>query len=184
MIKMKLVQLVVVKGMILFFVVATQAQQKLAHLNSAEIMAVMPELKTANVALESFQRVKKAEIDKMVSEFQVKLKTAQEKQKTLSEANKGVLGKELRTMDAELRDMDKRIEYAQKKAEVEFQAKTEELINPIRLKVGNVIKIVVKEKGVTYVLDTGNEGLLYWEGGEGITEVIKNKLGIVSSPKK
>jgi outer membrane protein len=165
-------------------VVVVQAQQKLAHLNSSEIMAVMPELKTANIALESFQKVKKAEIDKMTSEFQLKLKTAQEKQKTLSEANKDVVGKELQTMDAELRDLDKRIEEAQKKADVEFQTRTAELINPIRLKAANAIKIVAKEKGITYVFDTGNESLLYWEGGEDITEIVKNKLGIISPSKK
>lgn len=173
---------------LLFTANIANAQQKLAHLNSATIIEAMPEVKTARTALEAFQKTKQADIEKMISEYQTKLKAAQDKEKTMSEANKEAITKELQTMGAELQDLEKRIGDARQKAQQELETKNAELFNPIQVKADAAIKAVSKEKGFAYVFDTANQALIYWDGGDDITDLVKTKLGIAKTaapaPKK
>jgi len=154
------------------------AQQKIAHLNSADIIQAMPEVKTAQETLETFRKTKTADIDKMINEYQTKYKAAQDKEKTLSEANKEAVTKELQTMGSDLQDLQKRIEDARTKAQQEMEQKNAELFNPIQVKADGAIKAVSKEKGYAYVFDTANPALVYFDGGEDITPLVKAKLGI------
>ena len=167
-----------VAGALLLTANIANAQQKLAHLNSQVIIESMPEVKKAKETLEALNKTKTADIEKMITEYQGLYKQAQEKEKTLSEANKEAVGKELQTMGANLQDLEKRITDARAKAQQEMEAKNTELFNPIQVKADAAIKAVSKEKGYTYVFDTANQAMVYWDGGEDITNLVKTKLGI------
>lgn len=163
---------------LLFSANIANAQQKLAHLNSADIIQAMPEVKTAQATLEAFRKTKTTDIDKMIAEYQTKLQAAQAKEKTRSEANKETVDKELQTASIELQDLQKRIEEARNKAQQEMEQKNAELFNPIQVKADAAIKAVSKEKGYAYVFDTANPALVFFDGGEDITALVKTKLGI------
>ncbi len=177
----KLMNAFFVAAGLLFSANIANAQQKLAHLNSADIIQAMPEVKTAQATLETFRKAKTADIDKMIAEYQTKLQAAQAKEKTRSEANKDVVDKELQTMGNDLQDLQKRIEDARNKAQQEMEAKNAELFNPIQIKADGAIKAVSKEKGFAYVFDTANPALVYFDGGEDITALVKTKLGITAT---
>ncbi len=174
----KLMNAFFVAAGLLFTANIANAQQKLAHLNSALIIEAMPEFKTGQTALETLSKTKSAEIDKMISEYQTKYQAAQAKEKTISEANKEVVGKELQAAGADLQDLQKRIEDAKAKAQQELEQKNTEVFNPIKAKAAAAINAVSKEKGYAYVFDTANPALVYFDGGEDITTLIKTKLGI------
>lgn len=184
----KLINAFVVGAGLLLTANVANAQQKLAHLNSAIIIEAMPEVKTARATLETFQKTKQADIEKMIAEYQTKLKAAQDKEKTMSEANKETVGKELQVLGADLQDLEKRINDARTKAQQELEGKNAELFNPIQVKADAAIKAVSKEKGFAYVFDTANQALIYWDGGDDITDLVKTKLGIAKTaapaPKK
>lgn len=184
----KLINALFLAAGLLFTANIANAQQKFAHLNSQLVIEAMPEVKTARTTLEAFQKTKQADIEKMISEYQTKLKAAQDKEKTMSEANKEAIGKELQTMGTELQDLEKRITEARTKAQQELEAKNAELFNPIQVRADAAIKAVSKEKGFAYVFDTANQALIYWDGGEDITAAVKTKLGIAATaapaPKK
>ncbi|MES2826567.1 MAG: OmpH family outer membrane protein [Bacteroidota bacterium] len=177
----KLMNAFFVAAALLFTANIANAQQKLAHLNSALIIEAMPEFKSGQTTLEALTKTKSAEIDKMIGEYQTKLQAAQAKEKTLSEANKEVVGKELQAAGVELQDLQKRIEDAKAKAQQELEAKNTEVFNPIRIKADAAIKAVSKEKGYAYVFDTANPALVFFDGGEDITSLIKTKLGIAAT---
>lgn len=168
------------------------AQQKFGHLNSDEIYAAMPEAKAAQTTLETLTKTKEAEIQKMITEYQAKLKSAQEKEKTLSEANRETVTKELMAAKTELDGLGKRIEDARTKASSDVQAEQARLYPPINTKLSNAMTAVAKEKGLAYVFDTsvaqGFNNLVYFDGGEDITPAVKTKLGIsattTAAPKK
>ncbi len=59
------------------------------------------------------------------------------------------------------------------------------------IKADAAIKAVSKEKGYAYVFDTANPALVFFDGGEDITALVKTKLGIsataaapAAAPKK
>ena len=174
--------LFVAAGLMLTTNIANAQQQKLGHLNSDEIYATMPEAKAAQAVLETLAKARQADIDKMITEYQAKLKAAQDKEKTLSEANKEVVGKELQTAQIELQDLGKRIEDARTKATTDVQAKQGELYPPINQKLAAAMGAVAKEKGLAYVFDIsvsqGFNNMIYFDGGDDITGAVKTKLGI------
>ena len=73
----KLMNAFFVAAALLFTANIANAQQKLAHLNSAMIIEAMPEVKTARATLETLQKAKTADIEKMIAEYQTKLQAAQ-----------------------------------------------------------------------------------------------------------
>jgi outer membrane protein len=178
----KLINVFFVAAGLVFTANIANAQQKVAHLNSQTILMVMPEAKTTQTTLENLNKTKSGEIEKMQAEFQTKYNAALAKQKTLSEANKEQVGKELQAMDTELKDLDTRIKDASVKAQQELAQKQGELTEPILRKLSTAIKAVAKEKGLAYVLDVAAQqdgnNVVYFDGGDDITDAVKTKLGI------
>ncbi|MBC8054460.1 MAG: OmpH family outer membrane protein [Sphingobacteriaceae bacterium] len=160
---------------------AVNAQQKFAHINSAALLEVMPDVKQADAKFQTFQKAKQGEIELMQAEYQKKLTVAQEKEKTLSEANKVVVGKELEAMGKELQDLGKRISDTGEKAKQELAQKQDELYQPIFKKAGDAVNAVAKEKGYAYVFDVSQPGVVFFEGGDDILALVKTKLGITAT---
>ena len=176
---MKTLVKVAVVAVGLFFTDSTvNAQQKFAHINSAALLEVMPDVKQADAKFQTFQKQKQGEIELMQTEYQKKLTVAQDKEKTLSEANKAAVGKELEVMGKELQDLGKRIQDTGEKAKQELAAKQDELYQPIFKKAGDAVNAVAKEKGFAYVFDVSQPGVVYFDGGEDIIALVKAKLGI------
>lgn len=184
----KLIKGLFVAAGLLLTTQAVNAQQKFGHLNSDEIFSSLPEAKTVSTTIENLAKAKQAEIDKMITEYQNKLKAAQEKERTLSEANKEQVLKELQTAQTELGDLQKRIEDARNKARTDVETKQGELFPPLQQKVATAINTISKEKGLSYVFDTaasqGFNNLVYFDGGEDITAAVKTKLGISATAAK
>ncbi len=160
---------------------AVNAQQKFAHINSAALLEVMPDVKQADAKFQTFQKQKQSEIELMQTEYQKKLTIAQEKEKTLSEANKVAVGKELEIMGKELQELGKRINDTGEKAKKEMAAKQDELYQPIFKKAGDAVNAVAKEKGYAYVFDVSQPGVVYFDGGDDIIALVKAKLGIAAT---
>ncbi|MFN0290841.1 MULTISPECIES: OmpH family outer membrane protein [Pedobacter] len=183
----KLIKGLFVAAGLLLTTQVVSAQQKFGHLNSDEIFSTWSEAKTVSSTIENLAKTKQAEIDKMITEYQNKLKAAQDKERTLSEANKDVVVKELQVAQTELTDLQKRIEDARNKARTDVEAKQAEVFPPLQQKVATAINAISKEKGLSYVFDIsasqGFNNLVYFDGGEDITAAVKTKLGIAATAK-
>src|SRR5690606_18169624 len=149
------------------------------HINSGDILQSMPEVKTADASFEAFRKTKLGELEAMDKERQAKIAVFQAKYKTLTEQNQNVLGKELEALNQEIQTMEQRIGELDQKAQQDLTQKREELYKPILAKAEVAIKAVAKEKGFAYVFDTANQGVVYFDGGEDLTPLVKTKLAIV-----
>ncbi len=178
-ITMKLIKLFFIAAGLTLTANAVNAQQKIGNINTDEVFNNLPDVKMAGETIDNLTKVKKTEIDKAIAEYQTKLKTAQDKEKTLTEANKATLTKELEAAQTELDNLAKKIEDGRAQAAKEISAKQSELYNPLQQKVRDAISAVAKEKGLNYVFDVATRGsnLVYAEGGEDITDLVKAKLG-------
>jgi len=162
---------------------AVSAQQKIGHVNSQEILLLMPEYKTANQALETFVGTKRTEIQQMDSERQKKIAVFLDKQKSRSEANKETVDKELQTLNTDIQEMEGRMQEVQQKAEQEVAQKREEVFQPVFAKAEQAIHAVAKEKAYAYILDIAQQSVLYFDGGDDISAAVKTKLGIDPNAK-
>jgi len=171
------------KGAIAFVAVffVTQlahAQQKIGHINFAEIIQSTPEFKTAEGQLKTLSDGKTKELQDMYAMYQTKQKEANDKARNRSEANKETVDVELQKLGTELRDIETRINENQRVAQEELNKKEEELISPIHRKVSEALNNVSKEKGYAYVFDISSTNIPYFQGGDDLTAAVKTKLGI------
>jgi outer membrane protein len=167
----KLFKITLIVGLFLSVATLANAQQKMAHINSAELIKLMPEVVTADKQLETFKASLDADGKTMYAEYQAKVQDFQSKEKTLSDALKDAKVKEIQ-------DLQKRIEEFQQKAGEDFEKKRGELYDPILKKAEDAVKAVAKEKGYAYVFDTTQPGLVYFDGGINILADVKIKLGL------
>ena len=154
------------------------AQQKIGHINADEIFQATAEFKAAQEQLKTLGESKQKELEGMYTEFQKKETEGQDKLRNRSEANKAQVDTELQALGQELQGMQERIQSVQKVAQEEVGKKQQELMAPIQTKVMNAINAVAKEKGYAYILDLGAGSVIYYQGGEDVSEAVKAKLGI------
>nr|WP_315026993.1 OmpH family outer membrane protein [uncultured Chryseobacterium sp.] len=163
---------------------AANAQQKIGSVNTDEIFASLAEVKTITTTVDNLTKAKQTEIEKLISEYQTKLKAAQDKEKTLSEANREAITKELMAAQTDLQGLGKKIEEARAQASKEISTKQNELFVPLQQKIKAAIAAVAKEKSLNFVFDVSqpdNNNLIYTDGTEDITASVKAKLGATAS---
>ncbi|WP_426481787.1 OmpH family outer membrane protein [Chryseobacterium sp. R2ACT005] len=166
---------------------AANAQQKIGSVNTEEIFASLSEVKTIGTTIDNLTKTKQTEIEKLITEYQTKLKAGQDKEKTLTEANKEAVTKELIAIQTELQSLGKKIEEARAQAAKDISAKQNEMLTPLQKKVREAIFAVAKEKNLSYVFDTvaqESNNLLYTDGSEDITATVKTKLGATATAVK
>lgn len=153
------------------FSVSAQQKVKLGHINSNDLMMLMPGRAEAQVELEKFANELQAEGETMYKEYQTKATDFQNNQATMAQAVQQAKLKELQ-------DMQSKIEKFQKDAQTDVQNKETELLKPMIDKAKNAIDEVAKENGFTYIFDTAVGALLFSDNGEDILPLVKKKLGI------
>ena len=157
-----------------FFVMSgvAQAQVKIAHVNTAEVLDAMPDKATAEKAMEKYYNELQSQLQTMANEYQTKMQDYEANQATMSNLVK-------QSKEKEIIDIQNRIQQFQSNAEQEFEAKRAELLKPILDKIQNAINTVGKEKGYTYVLDLATGAAVY-VGTDAVdaTNDVKAKLGI------
>ena len=148
-----------------------QTKIKLAHINSPELMKVMPGIDTAQKAIQDLVKQFEDELKTMNAEFEKKYADFQRDLPTMSQIMQQVKMKELQ-------DLQDRIKMFEENAQVELQDRQEQLLKPIIDRAKNSIEEVAKENGYNYVFDTGYGALLYCDDSDDIFNLVKKKLGI------
>lgn len=168
----------VLGGALLLTATFVQAQQKIGHINYAEIFTATEDYKKAEVELTALDSVKTGELQAMISVYQQKQNEAQELLRNRSEANKDETDTKVQSLGMELQEIERRVQENQRLAEEEMNVKQQELFTPIHQKVGTAIQAVAKEKSYAYVFDISSTNIPYYQGGDDLSADIKTKLGI------
>ena len=161
------------KKMILMLALALPmlaSAQKIGHVNSQEIMAIMPETKRMAEKLDSLQGVYETQLANMQEEFNKKVAEFQQQQATMTA---GV--REFRQQ--ELAEMEQRTQMFSQTVQKELQAKQVEYLQPVQNKLLEAINKVGAAQGCTYVMDRA--GMLYIAPDAlDLTTAVKAELGI------
>jgi outer membrane protein len=147
--------------------------QEYAHVNSGNLLEMLPEVKNADAELVKLQQKLLTERDQKVSAFQ------EIYQKAIEAFNSGDLSpKEQQEKEAALRKEQEAISKFEQNIQNQVVQKRQELLGPILEKVDEAIQAVAKEKGFTMVFDTAQGGLLFAAETQDITDLVKAKLGL------
>lgn len=152
---------------------ALVAQQpaKFGHIDTNELLQMMPGRDSATVELERYARELETTFVAMQNEFQTKYTDYLEKQATFSELIR-------QSRERELISLQERIQEFQESAQQDLMDQESRLLRPIIEEARNAIEEVAKENGYTYIFDTSMGFLLYWDAGEDIMPKVIQKLGL------
>jgi outer membrane protein len=149
----------------------TQQPAKFGHINTNELLGMMPGRDSALVELERYARELESTFVAMQNEFQTKYQDYLEKQSTFSDLIR-------QSRERELSSLQERIQEFQESAQQDLADQESKLLSPIIEQARNAISEVASEGGFTYVFDTSMGFLLYYETGENIMPQVRQKLGL------
>ena len=151
---------------------AQKAELKFGHINSNELLSLMPERDSAQVQLKKYSDMLQKEMQSMQTEYQTKVNDYLEKQATLTDLVK-------KTKESELQEMQGRIQDFQNEAQQDYQQKQAELFQPVMDKAQKAIEKVAKANGFIYIFDLGSGSVLYHSDQSiDILPLVKKELGI------
>ena len=164
---MKQIKTLLIAAIALISVQATNAQSKIAHVDTNEIMSKMPAVIDGQNQLKKLGETYDKDYKALVEEYQAKVKKYDgEAEKATDAVNQ--------TRQVEVQDMIKRINEFEKTAQADLQKKEAEIMKPITEKVRASIEKVGKAKGFQYVL---NADSLLLKDGTDLTPDVKKDLG-------
>ena len=145
---------------------------KFGHINSSELLSIMPDRDSAMLELQNYSQMLQQEIEALQMEYQNKVAAYQEKEQTYSD-----LVRESKLK--EIQEMQGRMQEFQMTAQQDYQQKEAELFQPIMDEAQNAIEKVAKANGFTYVFDLSAGGLVYFsEESVDILPLVKKELGV------
>mgnify|MGYP000014378388 CR=1 FL=1 len=148
-----------------------QSTNKFGHINSQELMSLMPESQTIRTELEAYAKQLETQMQAMATEYQSKMTEYQTNEATWSALIKDSKAKEIA-------DLERRITEFQQNAQQDLSAKEQSLIEPIIKKAQDAIDAVAKANGYTYVFDTSVGSVIVYPEGDNILALVKKHLGI------
>lgn len=144
---------------------------KFGHIDSNEILGIMPETDSLQNELKAHADFLDQQLNTMAGEYQAKVAEYQDNAATMSDLIR-------QTKEKEIGDLQSRIQAFQASADQDLQAKQAELFNPLIEKVRAAISEVAKENNYTYIFDVGTGALLFYDNGDNVLPLVKKKLGI------
>ncbi|MBR5778478.1 MAG: OmpH family outer membrane protein [Bacteroidales bacterium] len=147
-----------------------QKTVKLGHIDSNELLKIMPGRDSAQTILQNEMMELENELNNMKMELQQMYNDYVAKESQMSDLIK-------QTKQKDLQDKGARLEEFREMAQQRLQEREKALLTPIIDKAKQAIRDVAKENGYTYIFDSA-VGVTLYEGGDDILPLVKKKLGL------
>lgn len=147
-----------------------QAQSKVAHINTQELVSSMPATKSAQAQLQKLGKTYETDIKNMASELDSKVKQYDAESSTKTQEENAKRVQEVQTMEQNIRQY-------QAQAQKDMQQKEVDLLKPITEKAKTAILKVARAQGFDYVLDASQGGGVIMADGKNLLTDVKKELG-------
>jgi len=145
---------------------------KFGHVNTAELLQLMPERDSARAELQRYSQMLQQEMETLQLEYQKKVQAYMEKQDAYSELVR-------QSKEQELQDMQRRIQEFQSTAQQDYGQKEQELLQPIMKKAEDAINRVGEENGFIYIFDLSAGNVVFHsEKSVDVLPLVKTELGL------
>jgi outer membrane protein len=144
---------------------------KLGHINSADLLQKMPEVKGADSTLQAYQKELEDQNTSMLAEYKQKTDDYTNNSKNWTDAVKEV-------KEQEIQDLQNRIQAFQQSAQDKLTTKKQDIYTPILKRAEDAIKEVAKANGYTYVFDTSAGAVVYTEDGNDLLPLVEKQLNL------
>lgn len=149
---------------------SAQAQSKVAHINTQELVESMPEMKSAKSELEKLAKTYETDIQAMATELQNKIKQYDAESSTKTDEENAKRLQEVQSMEQSIRQY-------QAQAQQDLQKKELDLLRPITEKAKDAILKVGNAQGFDYILDSSPGQGVIMANGKDLLSDVKSELG-------
>src|SRR5690625_6056 len=149
----------------------SQAQTKIAHIDSNILIDSMPDFQDAKSQINKLQNSYMSQIEDIYKAQEEKRESYESEVESQTEEEN-----ERRMMD--FQETQQRIMQFQQSAQQEHDNKQEELLQPLLERAKKAIEKVAKDKGFQYVLDSAEGGNVIVAEGYNMLSDVKKELGI------
>ncbi|MDR2122509.1 MAG: OmpH family outer membrane protein [Flavobacteriaceae bacterium] len=154
-----------------------KAQNRVAHINSLELLSLLPEKQSADDQLKTLKDQKVAELKKQEETFTAKYENIQKDLQGKSQEELAKMKDQIQKYEEDFQKDQQSLVALREEAGKALDEKQRDLYDPIMKKAQDAINEVAKEKGYLYILDTSQPSLLYADGPNILNDV-KAKLGV------
>ncbi|MBP6794667.1 MAG: OmpH family outer membrane protein [Saprospiraceae bacterium] len=167
---MKSIKSILILGALL--VSLSMQAQKFGFMNSAAIMAEVPEVKQAESNLKAYQ-------EQLSKQGQQKVEALQTKYADLAKKEKQgeIAPKALQEQAEKLKAEEEELGKLEQDMQNQLAQKREALLQPILDKINKAITEVAKENSFAYIFDSSAGMLLYADESTDISNLVRTKLG-------
>jgi outer membrane protein len=148
----------------------SNAQGKIAHINTQELIEAMPEMKTAEAEIQKLGKTYENDISASLTELQNKAKQYQAEAEGQTQA-------ENEKRAQEIDGMRQSISQFQQQAQQDIEKKKFDLLKPITERAKAAIQKVARAQGFEYVLDSTVGGGVILADGKDLMADVKKELG-------
>ena len=146
-------------------------QPKFGHINTNELLSIMPGRDTAQVRLERYARDLETQFTAMQTELQTKYQDYLANEASFSDLIR-------QSKQREITSLQERIQDFQEQAQQDLMNQENRLLSPIIEAARKAIEDVAKENGYSYVFDTASGTVIHFPPADSILDQVKKKLGI------
>lgn len=153
--------------------VISNAQTKIAFINSATVMEQLPEAQDAQKQMDGLAQQWQTELNQMASDMQKKVEDYDKRKLIMSDKRRAEVEKELQELDKKI------VDFRNQKfgTNGEMFTKQNELMKPIQEKIFKAVKDVADEESYDYVIDRGNSTMLLFANAKhDLTQKVLSKL--------
>lgn len=147
-----------------------QAQSKVAHISTQELVSAMPEMKAAQAQMDKLGKTYEADIKNMATELDTKVKQYDAESSTKTQEENAKRVQEVQTMEQNIRQY-------QQQAQKDMQQKEVDLLKPITEKAKAAILKVARAQGFDYVVDSSQGSGVIMADGKDLLADVKKELG-------
>lgn len=164
------------KKIILLFVFAftfinVYSQSKVGIIDADYILAQMPEIKTVDEGLKTYNTELQVELNNTIKKYEELVKDYQANKTSFSEEQKI-------TKENKIISLENDIQNYRQKANILMQVKRNELTKPLYEKIDVAMKQVIAEQKYTQIINANANSLAYSDPKFDITDAVIAKMGI------
>ena len=153
----------------------TANAQKYGHINAQEILVAVPGYKASEAEIQRYGEEK----SKQYSDLQTTIENDYQKyaaeRSSLPEAVQ-------KSRDKDFREQQQKLQEFGMESQRRVEAKQNELLEPLLKQIQDAIKIVGKENGYAYIFDITQGGVVYFDGGNDVTQLVIAQIKKASVP--
>ncbi len=157
----------------LFFTSGELLSQKFGYVDTANLLAQIPDVKEANSNIETFTAQFQKKGQDMIKALQAKYVELEQKQKT------GSISPQQLEQEAQiLKQEEAAIIKFEQDSQQKILKKQDDLMTPLREKIQKAISDVATENGYDYIFDLSTGVVLYADEGTDVSPLVKSKLNL------